>query len=228
MTYDEIKQIYETCGEVGVKLCADDFALLTNIDSVCGEIPEVIPYLNNTVTDWRTILVANPQYIQHCPIKDQFDNNDWAILVAIQGSLADECPWHIISGAAYAWIIQRQPQLLKTEYLNKLDSHDWAHLLLGLPHLRDDPRIQWGEFTGYEWYSLVDRYSEFYSACDWEKLSSLYWHYLLREDRPTYDQILDYFNNLSDKRKEELRTNDPGLFRYQNNIFKKKKNNEEN
>ena len=224
MTFDEIKQLYETTGPVGIKLCAHDINLNHMLYGICRDIPDALPYLNHTVSAWSVVMYSEPKFASLCPILDQFTSNDWSVIVGLAPANGSICPWDKLTGASYVGIVIRQPQFLKDEYLHKLDKGDWLQLLRNLPDLSNDPKIPWADFTGYDWYNLIDMQPRFHGRCEWLKLTAYHWSWLLDAKDKHFATLLHHFRALPVSRIAELCKAEPTLEKYKQQKTKKKKN----
>lgn len=159
--------------------------------------------------DWAHLLREQPIFEVKCTSDkfDEFDGQDWAILLGGQPKYADGCPWEKLGGQAWSLLLSDQPQFAGKCPWEKLGEEDWMDLLERTPQFAErcpwsllQSRIDtdrwvylickqpefarhcpWERLDGDNWAQLLGIEPDYADRCDWSKLSSYDWIWLLGE-----------------------------------------------
>lgn len=91
-------------------------------------------------------------------LKDMKDGHPWVLLVVDdQPELMKYCPWDVLNGAEWSFLLAKHP-----EYAEHCD---------------------WSKLGGYNWYYLLRNQTKFKKYCDWGKLSDVQFETLEKQNR---------------------------------------------
>ncbi|MBQ3344200.1 MAG: ATP-binding protein [Kiritimatiellae bacterium] len=130
--------------------------------------------------DWL-YLAERYQLIKHTPLT-MFTARPGMLVVFLykNASFAEDCPWDMLTGRDWAWLIELGSQFADKCPWEKLDGWDWAALLGRRPQFAD--RCPWGKLNGCNWVKLLGYQPQFADRCPWEKLDACDWLRLLCGD----------------------------------------------
>ena len=130
--------------------------------------------------NWALVLSEQPQLAKHCPWK-KMDACDLGMLILQQPQFLDRCPLEKLEGWAWAGLLTDKPWLADRCPWGKLDCLDWVDLLCKQPHFAGHfaDHFSWNELDGMNWAHLLCKQPHFADHCPWDVLNGMDWAVLL-------------------------------------------------
>ncbi|MFZ2267311.1 MAG: hypothetical protein WAV95_07000 [Azonexus sp.] len=130
--------------------------------------------------DWYEALVAGRREPADCPW-ELLNGDDWYLLLEARPDLASHCDWTLLDGEAWSMLLPEHPEWASRCDWQKLDSGNWADLISAAPQFDEScfRHIQWSDFAGEDWATLLAGRPELLSHCDLSRLDADNWEYIL-------------------------------------------------